>query len=110
MTTQQARAMLTEGDAEYSSVVEAAAIVCRSAESTPEDLLRCLDHGGLAAEFAAMELYRRTKQPRPKSPLQLIVRRLEWESILRTNRSKDASKARKERSANTRRRRPPSGI
>ncbi len=61
--------MLIDANAEFSSIVEAAATIAKDSASTIDDLLNCLDHGGLAAEFAALELYRRNGIPLPNNPV-----------------------------------------
>jgi hypothetical protein len=82
MTIKQARTTLRKSDAPFSTVVEAAAEVARSPEAGMDDLLVCLDHGGLAAEFAVLELYRRTLRPMPANPKKLELTRAEWEQFL----------------------------
>jgi hypothetical protein len=47
------------------------------------DLLTCLDRGGLAAEFAAMELYRRSGRPLPRDAKKLSLDHREWVLFLR---------------------------
>src|SRR5258708_6359962 len=82
MTTAQARFAIRNVHSSFSAVVEAAAVLARSADTTAEDLLACLDHGGLPAEFAAIELYRRTNRPMPESLSAINLRREEWERVL----------------------------
>jgi hypothetical protein len=91
MTIEEARTTLHDADARLSAVIESAAIVARSSDSTIDDLLTCLERGGLAAEFAAMELYRRTSRPVPSDAKKTSLKRREWEHFLDRN-SKTAKK------------------
>jgi hypothetical protein len=80
MTVVQARAILSNTGARLSDVTEAAAVIARTKASTLDDLFNCLDRGGLAAEFAAMELYRRAEQSPPSDPTLFITSRDRWSS------------------------------
>jgi len=82
MTAKEARATLRDVGADLASVVEAAATIARDTNTSVEDLLKCLDRGGLAAETAAIELYRRTKRAVPASLRRLALGRREWEGFL----------------------------
>jgi len=85
MTIKQARTTLRKADGSIPTVIEAAATVARSSDATLDDLLMCLDHGGLAAEFAALQLYRRTGRPLPSNPKGINLHRSEWEHFLATD-------------------------
>jgi hypothetical protein len=83
MTLEQSQQLLARSEAAFVDVVEAAAVLTTSAESTYGDLLRCLDHPGLPAEMAAMALMRRTGRGFA-SPLirTLSTDRADWLSYL----------------------------
>jgi hypothetical protein len=83
MTLEQSRQLLDRSGAAFVDVVEAAAVLTTSSESTYRDLLRCLEHPGLPAEMAAMTLMRRTGREFP-SPLirTLSTDRADWQSYL----------------------------
>jgi hypothetical protein len=88
MTMKQARATLGNTQAELPRIIKAAAKVAQDAGTNIKDLLKCLDHGGLAAEMAAMELYRRTGRTLPASPKSVVLSRVNWERFLVTHNGK----------------------
>lgn len=92
MTTEKARATLHSADARLPDVVEAAAFMACAPKATVDDLLACLDYGGLPAEFAAMELYRRTSRPVPRNPKAVQLKRMDWEKFLDKRISKRQTK------------------
>lgn len=49
-----------------------------------QDLLDCVRHGGEPAEWAAIELYKRTRRPRKGDTLaSFVMDAADWESYLR---------------------------
>jgi hypothetical protein len=82
MTTEEARAILHDPEARHPAVYEATVTVARDTGATVEDLCICLDHGGLAAEIAAITLYRRAHRPIPAGSTMISLTRAEWEDYL----------------------------
>jgi hypothetical protein len=81
MTLKEAMTTVRNGDPNWSRLVEAAGIICDAPDTSIEDLLECLKHRGLPSEFAAIQLYRRTK--RSPGKLGLVVDRQDWSEYLR---------------------------
>jgi hypothetical protein len=82
MTTKEAKATLRNSRSDFPSVVEAVASIARDPRTSNEELLDCLEHGGLATEFAAIELYNRTKRKAPSDPTLFVVDRRDWEEFI----------------------------
>ena len=81
MTLDEARNAVREGSQDWPQLVEAAGLIFATPESSYSDLLECLRHRGLPSEFAAMQLYRRTK--RPTGSLGLVLDHDDWTDYLR---------------------------
>jgi hypothetical protein len=87
MTIDEAKALVRDGCDNWPKLVEAAATICDSPESSFDDLLACLKHRGLPQEYAVMKLYLRTKRSRENSAIRsLITDSQDWTEYLRENR------------------------
>lgn len=60
-------------------------MICDAPDTSIEDLLECLKHRGLPSEFAAIQLYRRTKRSPGKSGI--VLDRQDWLEYLRQQNS-----------------------
>jgi hypothetical protein len=82
MTLKEARQLVLDRSAPYTSQVEAAALIAASKQSELSDLIRCLRLGGHPAEIAATALYTRTGRPYSGRIAEFSADPVEWSSYL----------------------------
>ena len=86
MTTADARRTLAAGGA-WVDLAEAIGVVISDPDSTLDDILLGLPHGGIVAEHAALALYKRTGEPLPEDRQRIRLTADEWaEQIKRLSR------------------------
>jgi hypothetical protein len=79
MTIDEARQVIRDPQASFTSHYEAAVELTASPQATTEDLLACLKYRGVTAELGAIALYKRTHRPRQDdSPLSLVTDHADW--------------------------------
>ncbi len=83
ITVQNARLVVHDPSATWTAIVEAAAVVVNSPETTFNDLICLLKIRGLPQEWAAIALYKKTKRPCNKSRNEFVMDVENWTNYLK---------------------------
>lgn len=84
MNKAEAREIVKHKKGELVDRVMAASELIYASDCSFQDLLLCVEHGGLPAEWAAIQLYRSTQRPRRDDSLDsFIMDASDWESYLK---------------------------
>src|SRR5205807_602855 len=86
MTERYALKLLHDPEAPYPALVNAVAWLCEQPGTKLQDLLLCLDRGGMAAEMAAMRLHELTGRQKPRDSRSVFLTRAEWEHYFKVHR------------------------